>query len=251
MPDNPLKGKWIAITRPIKQAKSFTQIIQKVGGCPLSFPLIEISPIDNEVTREQLRKLTDYDILIFVSSNAVKYCLKHISTHLLKHKTLVTTGKKTAQTLIDQNLSVRFSPEKIFNSEALLAIDAFRNEAANKNIAIIRGSNGRDYLKDHLITLGASVDYIDVYSRHCPQHNLDNLKNSWKNGKLDTVLLTSASSTAQFFELATEDWINNITILIGSQRMKSNIPAHFRGKIIVAEDPSDETIFATLSAELQ
>ena len=64
------------------------------------------------------------------------------------------------------------------------------------------------------------------------------------------VLLTSASSTASFFELAKdEDWVNELTVLIGSSRMQHEIPAQFKGKILIAEDPSDETLFKKLTLE--
>ena len=251
MRDNPLKEKWFAITRPIEQAASFAKILEEVEGKPIYFPLIEISPLLDRTSQERINQLTYYDSLIFVSTNSVKYFLEQVAIDTLIGKTLITTGKKTAQALIDYGLSVHFCPDQHFNSEALLAIKAFKDHVKEKKIAIIRGSNGRDYLREQLTILGATVDYIDIYSRHCPQHNLNNLKTHWNNGKLDAVLLTSASSTANFFKLAKhEDWINKLTILIGSPRMKSNIPAHFSGKILIAEDPCDETIFKKLKAEL-
>ncbi len=249
-PDIPLKGKWIVITRPRHQAESFTQNIQKVGGCLLHFPLIAITPFTGDETRRKLNELIDYDIVIFVSSNAVEQCIKLIGTDILKDKILVTIGKKTAQTLTNHNLSVGFYPEKFFNSEALLGIEAFKELSKGKRIAIVRGSSGRDYLKNNLIALGASVDYIDVYSRHCPQQNLSELRAAHQQNKLDVVLLTSASSTASFFKLAkNEQWINELTLLIGSPRMQHEIPAQFKGKILIAEDPSDETLFKKLTLE--
>ncbi|MEH6455389.1 MAG: uroporphyrinogen-III synthase [Cocleimonas sp.] len=248
---SPLKGKWIAITRPEHQAEPFSENIQKVGGCLLHFPLIAITPFSDDKTRKKLNELIDYDMVIFVSSNAVEQCVKLIGTEILKHKTLVTTGKKTAQTLINHDLSVDFCPEKHFNSESLLGIKAFKEQSKGKKVAIIRGSSGRDYLKNNLIDLGASVDYIDVYSRHCPQKNLDQLKTACLQNELDVILLTSASSTASFFELAKdEDWINGVTLLIGSSRMQHEIPDWFKGKILIAEDPSDETLFKKLTLEL-
>jgi len=247
-----LKGKWIVITRPEHQAKSFTQNIHKAGGCLLHFPLIAITPFNDIETLKKLNELIGYDVVIFVSSNAVEQCVKLIGTDILKGKTLVTTGKKTAQALTNHKLSVDFCPEKYFNSEALLGIEAFKEKSKGKKIAIIRGSSGRDFLKNNLTDLGASVDYIDVYSRHCPQQNLKQLKISWQQNKLDVVLLTSASSTASFFELAkNEDWVNELTLLIGSSRMQHEIPAQFKGKILIAEDPSDETLFKKLTLELK
>lgn len=251
MTSHSLQGKWIVITRPIHQAESLTKNIEKVGGCLLHFPLIEITPLNDEKTVKTLKGLVDYDIVIFVSSNAVDQTIKLIGTNILEDKILVTTGKKTAQALLNHSLSVDFCPDKFFNSEALLAIDEFKEACKGKNVAIVRGSSGRDYLKNNLVTLGATVNYIDVYSRHCPQHNLNALQEAFEQEKLDLVLLTSASSTASFFALAkNDDWINKITLLIGSSRMEHEIPVQFKGKILIADDPSDETLLKKLTLEL-
>ena len=255
--NSPLHGKWIVITRPQHQSESFKKNIQKVGGCHLDFPLIEITPFEDENTKKMLNRLVDYDMVIFISSNAVEQCVKLVGTDILQNKTLVTVGKKTALTLKNYHLSVDYCPEKYFNSEALLAVEDFTTEAAGNKIAIIRGSTGRDYLKNGLVTLGAQVDYMDVYSRHCPQQNLDELKEAWQKNQLDVVLLTSASSTASFFELANsnlsdkEEWINQLTLLIGSSRMQHEIPEQFKGKIMIAEDPSDETLLNKLTSEFK
>ena len=150
MSNSSLKGKWIVITRPKHQAESFTKNIQKVGGCALHFPLIEITPFNDDETKQTLNTLVNFDMVIFVSSNAVEQCINLVGADILQNKILVTVGKKTASTLNSYNLSVAYCPSKFFNSEALLAINEFRKEATGKKIAIIRGSSGRDYLKNGL-----------------------------------------------------------------------------------------------------
>lgn len=252
MSNNPLKGKWIVVTRPEHQASLFAKSVQKVGGCLLHFPLIAITALNENETRKKLNELIAYEMLIFVSSNAVEQCIKLIGTEALKNKILVAIGKRTAQTLINHQLSVDFSPERFFNSEALLAVDGFKECSKGKKVAIIRGSSGRDYLKNSLSAAGASVDYFNVYSRYCPQQNVDELKIAWEQNKLDVVLLTSASSTASFFALTKgEDWVNDLTVLIGSSRIQHEIPNHFKGKVLVAEDPSDETLLKKLTLEFK
>ena len=250
--DNILKNKVIVITRPERQAMNLATNIEKVGGCHFLFPLIEITLLNDDSTLNKLSSLIDYDVVIFISVNAVEQCINLVGTDLLKDKILVSTGKKTANALIENKLTVDFCPEKFFNSEALLAIEAFKTSCIDKKVAIIRGSSGRDYLKNNLIKLGAKVDYIDVYKRHCPQKDLSSLKTMWEQQGIDAVLLSSASSTASFFGLANKDdnWINDITMLIGSSRMQHEIPKGFKGTILIAEDPSDETLFKTLLSEL-
>lgn len=246
---NNLLDKSIVITRPLKQAESLAKKIKKVGGCPFLFPLIEITPLHDEGTINQLRKLKEYELIIFVSVNAVEHGIELVGADLLRTKRIATTGKKTALALESHGLTVGYCPNEVFNSEALLAVKDFKVDAANKNIAIIRGSGGRDYLKNNLIKLGANVDYVDVYKRHCPQKDLSDLDKLFHTQELDVVLLTSASSTANFFALTNnEKWLDDITLLIGSPRMQQEIPKEFRGKIVIADDPSDETLFKCLNS---
>ena len=247
---NKFENLGVVITRPRSQASELEKKVQKVGGCPFLFPLIEITPLNDKDTKQQLADLNQYDVIIFVSSNAVEQCIDLIGTEIISTKTLVTVGKKTAKTLNSHGLNVDYCPDQFFNSEALLAIEAFKSHSKNKNIAIIRGASGRDYLKNNLIDLGAKVDYINVYKRHCPQQNLSALKSFWQQSNEVVVILTSASSTANFFKLnQNEEWLNELTLLIGSSRMQHEIPEQFKGKILIAEDPSDETLFATLNIE--
>ena len=246
-----LKNKWIVITRPEHQALELSKKLLKVGGCPIHFPLIEIQTnIDSPSVKQQLNKLPDYDLIIFVSANAVEQTFNYIDTNKLASSKIASVGKKTAKSLIHRGITVDFCPEQLFNSEALLAMPGFQQFAREKHVAIIRGEGGREHLRKELMKTGAIVDYIDVYRRNYPQKNLKALKEFWDLGELDIILLTSATSVSHFFKLAeNEPWANNLPLLLGSQRMQHEIPDGFRGKIMIAEDPSDETLYRRLITE--
>ena len=246
-----LKNKWIVITRPEHQAQELSKKLLKVGGCPIHFPLIEIKPnIDSASVKHQLDSLQDYDLIIFISANAVEQTLDYLLAESLASVKIASVGKKTAHVLTNRGVNVDFCPEQIFNSEALLAIPEFKKFLKGKKIAIIRGEGGREYLRQNLLNLGAKVDYIDVYKRIHPEKSLQTLKEFWNHGELDIILLTSASSVSHFFKLAkNEPWTNELTLLLGSQRMQQEIPEGFQGKILIAEDPSDETLFKKLLLE--
>jgi len=246
-----LKDKWIAITRPSHQAKVLTNKLEESGAHVIQFPLIEIGPPRNlEDIKAQLDNLNDYDLAIFVSANAVVHCLNLVEPNSFKAIKIASTGKKTAEVLEQHELYVDFYPERFFNSEALLALPQLQKFSEGKKIAIIRGDDGRNLLRDKLIQLGAHVDYINVYSRTCPQVSLSLLKQSWDRHQLDIVILTSGTSVISFFQLAADEpWINKLTLLLGSQRLQQKIPEQFQGKILIAEDPSDETIYQVLKTK--
>ncbi len=215
-----------------------------------AFPLLEIkAPQEYKVVKQKLQKLSDYDLAIFVSVNAVEHALKHIDINILASLKVATTGVKTASLLRSYGISVDYCPDKVFNSESLLALPEMKQFCCGKKIAIIRGENGRDFLHDSLLQVGAEVEYFDVYRRSCPQYNLDTIKQHWEENKLDIILLSSGTSIENFFKLSeNEQWVGFLTLLLGSPRMLKIIPESFQGEILIAEDPSDETIIKELVA---
>ena len=258
----PLKDKWVVVTRPSHQSEPFQEKLRSAGANVISFPLLAISPSsDQTLAKQQLEKINDYDLIIFVSANAVKQFLKLLPKHLplasMSTLKITAVGKKTAEELTQQGINVSFFPKKIFNSEALLAMPEIKtigtkNVNANK-VAIIRGEGGRDLLKAQLQKQGAQVDYINVYKRSCPQTSLKILSEHYKNGQLDIILLTSGNSASNLFDLqATEadnTWLNKVTLMVGSERIKQHVlnATPHTGELIAAEDPSDETLFQQLS----
>jgi len=242
------KNKWIAVTRPRHQTEHFQRMLEEAEAHTILFPLLEIAPPnDLSLAEKQLNKIQDYDLVIFISRNAVNQAFKTIQVSDLGSVKVASTGKKTAFSLTALNVETNFCPKTLFNSEALLAIPAFKDFCKNKKIAIIRGEGGRDLLRDSLLKVGASVDYIDVYQRVFPQKNLDLLKQYKQRDQLDIVVLTSETSVINFFSLTTdESWINQLTLVLGSPRMRRKIPNSFQGKLLIAEDPSDETLFKKL-----
>jgi len=250
-----INDKWLVITRPAHQTEILRLKLESVGAHSVLFPLIEITPPDDlTLVKKQLSRLQYYDLVIFVSANAVEQTFRYINAMqlaFLKTATVATTGKKTASSLEDKGVTTDFCPTQTFNSEALLALLNFKAFCEGKKIAIIRGEGGRELLRDELLKIAKNVDYINIYQRTCPQTNLDVLQQHANRGELDTVLLTSGTSVINFFALAAStknaSWINDVTLLLGSPRMQKEIPDSFQGKLAFAEDPSDETLYKKLT----
>ena len=245
----PLKDRGIVITRPVHQSENLKRILSSVGAKPILFPLIEIiPPADLGLIEKQLDNLQTYDLVIFISANAVKRTFEKIPPSALQNIKVATTGKKTADALKPLGIKIDFCPNDIFNSEALLAMPEFSAYCAGKKIAIMRGQGGRDLLRNALQKKGAVVDYLNTYQRVCPQKSLKVLEQYAKQGELDVILLTSGTSVANFFDLAQNaNWINQLTLMLGSPRMQQKIPDSFQGNLLIAEDPSDETLYKKLT----
>jgi len=254
-----LKDKWIVITRPKHQAEALRLKLEAEGANIILFPLLEIKLPDNiTLAKQQLAQIEDYDLAIFTSANAVDYSLRLLDKAKLQNKlqsTLKTLkvaaiGKKTAKLLEEKYaIKVDYFPSRGFNSEALLMMPEIKAYREDKNILILRGQDGREFLKEGLEAQGADVKYIDVYKRFFPQENLNVLKQQFNKNQLDIILITSGTSLMNLFKFSADNkWLENSSLLIGSNRIKTQLINcyKFHGNVLSASDPSDETLYREL-----
>ena len=254
----PLKDKWIVVTRPEHQAEKLCKKLEEAGAGVILFPLIEISPPqDLALAKQKLKKLTEYDLLIFISPNAVDESLKWIDKDSLQGMTIAAVGAKTKAQLLMHGIEANISPEKNYNSEALLALPEIQNlgeTATGKphKVGILRGEGGRDFLKESLEEQGCKVEYIELYRRTCPQDSLDTLKSSAQSHQLDMILITSGTSVDYLFALKaqskSDDWLDRTPLLVGSERIKQQVlrcTSH-HGALLSTVNPSDENLYQKL-----
>ena len=76
LPLTPLAGRGIVITRPDRQAAGLAALIDAAGGHALRYATIEIEPLRTARLDALLGRLADYDVLVFISRNAVEQGLR-------------------------------------------------------------------------------------------------------------------------------------------------------------------------------
>jgi uroporphyrinogen-III synthase len=70
----PLYGRGIVVTRPAGHSERLASLVAAAGGTPIVFPLIDIRPAsDVTVARDHLGRIGEYDLVVFVSANAVEH----------------------------------------------------------------------------------------------------------------------------------------------------------------------------------
>lgn len=172
MAETPLKGLNIVVTRPRDQALGLTRRITELGGNAVLFPLLEIAPAADASELNILKQhLSTYDLLIFISPNAVKYGMAAIG-NVPNSVRVASVGQSSAQALRDLGIAFVIAPTERFDSEALLALPALQNVVGWK-VAILRGNGGRELLGDTLKARGARVDYVTCYERSKPALDAD------------------------------------------------------------------------------
>ena len=243
------------ITRPAHQAGKLAQGIKAAGGETFLFPTLDIIPsVLSEENKEKIQHLKQYDIVIFISPNAVEHGLTQIQalTELPENTLLATIGEGSAKAL-NQRLGKRpdIVPQENFNSEGLLATTEMQ-DVDKKRILIIRGNGGREHLKNTLQKRGALVEYLNVYERIKPETNTTELEQYLQNNQIAAIVITSAESLKNLLELApakVTPLLLQVPLLLINQRLvKIAKEAKFSGHLFIASKAGDDAIIESLKS---
>jgi uroporphyrinogen-III synthase len=225
-----LKGKVVAITRPVGQAEEAGKLIEEKGGIPYYIPAIEIKGLSNfEPIKKFIAEMLDLqvDYVIFMSTNGIKYLFSAAEelkqTRQLKEGLATTfviaVGPRTAEALEkDYTVHVSLVPTK-YSSEGLL--ECFeKGEVAGKKIRIPRTSNATPTLTEKLKEMGADVEEIYVYESGLPAD--EKLKDKFyldlTAGKIGAIVFGSGLSAKNIFKmLSGKASMNNLQSLINSK----------------------------------
>lgn len=197
--EQPLNGLRIVVTRPREQAVQLARRIEQLGGAPLLFPLLDIEAVpDTSVLHEQLGRLAQFDLAVFVSPNAVQYGMAAIracggTPAGLK---IATVGQGSARALRDHGVEHVIVPREQFDSEGLLALPELQ-QVDGWRVLILRGDGGRELLGDTLKARGATVEYACCYQRSKPQLDVSALLAA----EPDAITVTSSEALGHLTQM--------------------------------------------------
>jgi uroporphyrinogen-III synthase len=245
MSDFDLKGRGILVTRAAHQADGLVTRIEACRGVAIRFPALEIVSCECPAqVRGQLLKA--WDIIIFVSPNAVDHALKLLPTHSLEAN-LGAVGQATAAALRQSGYSIHLIPEGRYDSEGLLMLPQLRH-MAGKKILIVRGEGGRAHLGESLRERGAEVGYAEVYRRTKPKADPDPLLAQWSQ-RVDLVTATSVEALENLVAmLGVAGWplLRETPLLVISQRMRGEAEKMGFETTILAEGAADDAIILAI-----
>lgn len=199
-----LQGVGVLVTRPEHQAMPLCRMLGAEGADCLRLAAIEIKPVaGRHLLGEQLAALDSYDLIVFVSANAVRF-----GAALLAQKRdlpLAAVGPATLRALNQAGYRVSVLPENGYDSEGLLAHPRLQH-LAGRRVLIVKGAGGRDLLATTLQGRGASVDFACVYERRPAAPGaaeLAALAEEFARASVKVVTATSLEIGAQVLSLAT------------------------------------------------
>lgn len=254
MPDLPLAGRGIAITRPLEQADALNEGITRAGGTPIAFPLLAIAPLEAyEAFNEVIATLPECNWIIFISSNAVQQGMPRITARfpqLPPHLRFAAIGPATAQELTHYGIDHVLAPTTRFDSESLLALPELQN-LQQQRVVIVRGVGGRELLAETLRERGAEVKFAECYRRVNPQQDTGNLSGLWQNGRLHALVVTSSEALRNLLQFAQDaPWLADIWLCVNHVRIAEAARGHGL-KVALADSPGDTAMLQCLIQHLQ
>jgi uroporphyrinogen-III synthase len=199
-----LHGVGVLVTRPEQQAMPLCRLLEAQGASTHRLAAIEIQPLGaRRETAARLGSLTDFDVIIFTSANAVRF-----GASLLDQKRdlcLAAQGPATARALNQAGYRVAVQPSETFDSESLLRQPRLEHPVGRR-VLIIKGSDGRPFLEQELARRGAQVVAVDVY-RRVPAAPSDaalaDLLGRFTAGAVQVITATSLEIAGNLLKVAT------------------------------------------------
>ncbi|HEU0283014.1 MAG TPA: uroporphyrinogen-III synthase [Gallionella sp.] len=252
MVEQPLAGLRIAVTRPRDQAVPLARRIEQAGGIPLLFPLLDIAAAqDQRALHEQVSRLIQFDLAIFISPNAVEYGMAAIRAvgGLPPALRIATVGQGSAKALRELGIADVIVPTERFDSEGLLALPELQN-VAGWRVLILRGDSGRELLGDILRARGATVEYAACYRRSKPQQDIAALLDAVP----DALTVTSSEALDYLWQMlgdAQRDSICGIPLFVPHKRIAELAQRQGWRQVRLTDGGDDGLLFALIAWNLE
>jgi len=237
-----LNGLKVLVTRPQQQAKKLGDMIMVSGGQPIAFPVIEIVPVDVKMWPEI--NLSEQDMIIFVSRNAVANFVSALTEPLAEQIQLISVGAGSAESMRAHGLRVDVQPAQSIGSEGLLVMSEF-DDMMGKKVLIIRGNGGRELLADTLVQRGASVMYLEVYDRALPKPSKEQCQEALT---AECIICTSVEGVKNLSKLLQKGLKTLVDkpMLVVSERIKVYAESLGFQHIVVTSSVSDDAVLEQL-----
>jgi len=202
--NRPLFGKRVLVTRSRTQSADLVDLLERAGAEPVEVPTIEIQPVEDfcEVDAE-LARLTEYNWIVFTSTNAVEQLFGRLDAlgrdaRQLHGSRLAAIGTATASALSERGIVADLiSRESVSQS----LIEGLAEQGVTGRNILLPGAEVRpDRLRLGLERLGADVREVTLYRTVAPSGAGERLAEALESG-VDVVTFTSSSTVTNLAAL--------------------------------------------------
>ncbi|MCY4426002.1 MAG: uroporphyrinogen-III synthase [Halieaceae bacterium] len=246
----------VLVTRPAGQAQALCERLRAAGFHPVHQPMLKIRGCAEPAAeqRQRLMELDQYQWVIFVSGNAVKFGMNWIEQfwpQLPLGINWYTVGSGSAEALSAHGLAVN-SPQRM-DSEGLLAEPALQSLNGEK-VLIVKGEGGRNLLQQRLRERGAKVDLLSAYQRLPPDLAAQQLKDLFEQHSFAAVLISSGEGLTNMLSLLGERAVAiaaDSRVVVPGQRVAELAAESGFRRIAVSENATDEAMLRALQGAMR
>ncbi|MGH8251899.1 MAG: uroporphyrinogen-III synthase [Steroidobacteraceae bacterium] len=246
-----LRGIGVLVTRPEHQAHHLCQLIEAEGGAAVRYPALVIKPrTDRAALRAAIGPVDRFDLVIFISGNAVRFGADFLDQH--RDLRIAAVGQATAAALNSAGYRVSLMPAEGADSESLLAMPEL-SHMTGQHVLIVRGTGGRELLSEVLTSRGAQVQYAEVYTREParPAAELQaEIEQLWRQGGLNAYAATSVELLEALVGIVTprcRGLMDSTALVTGSRRVAEAVTRLGLGSpVLLADSPDDAGLTGAL-----
>ena len=244
----------VLVTRPAgTAADTLCEALTSEGYRAYSQPLLTLRGLPDIPPNQRgfLQRLDEYQHVIFVSTNAVRFGMEQVEMYWPQLPTgmrCYAVGEATARCLADFGIEAH-TPDREMSSEGLLAMPALQ-AVDGQRVLIIKGEGGRDTLRSELTSRGSRVDELACYRRGPPEVSRDVLLRQLSDRGIDIILVSSGEGLCNLRLLLTRAETTKLNMIVPSQRVaRMALEAGCR-QVFVADNASDAAMLRALGAWL-
>lgn len=255
----------VILTRPEGKNEQLAARLADAGLNSLVLPALSLQL--RSADKDSFPVPQDYDLLIFVSGNAVRFYTGQLRRFLPdltwpRSVRVAAVGLSTAQALrragVDPGMIIQPDPLEGQDSEALWRQLQPRISSLTR-ILIVRGNRGREWLGARLEEEGARVDRYAVYERrpaHWSAEQEEGLATLLEREAYCVCLLTSSEGVdamhANIVRLGLENAWSSLRFLVVHERIASRLQSVISAsgkeapRVVKICQPSDDAIYEAL-----
>ena len=161
MPERPLEGRRIVVTRPREYAAALAGELEQLGATVIVMPLLQIESMkdeDADVLDTVLRDVSSYDWIVFTSANGVAAVREHLAGRLAGAK-IAVVGPATTAAVRTLGVEPSFVPKNFAASEIADGL----GKLEGSRVLLPQADIAEPWLAEQLRARGATVDAVVAY----------------------------------------------------------------------------------------
>lgn len=212
----PLAGKRIVATRAPEQTGELVRKLNARGAEVLLFPMVRFAPPQDWAPLDgALRRLNEFDAVLFLSANAVRYVFercRHLGVKFgvgeKPQPFVAAVGPTTERALIEEGTRPNYVGRER-TGESLARELAPRVE--NRAVLLPRSDRGNEAVSVALRKFGARVTEVTAYRTALPEKVDAAVTDRIRRGDVDVVMFASPSAVQNFVATLGREDVSKIT----------------------------------------